>query len=70
MAYPYFNNLAPGPDPYPLSKKEECMNHGRGERTDHLPIFYKTMPERISRLTGTKAISINLRSLRRGFLRE
>ena len=35
------------PDPYPLSKKEECMNHGRGERTDHLPIFYKTMPERI-----------------------
>jgi hypothetical protein len=23
------------------------MNHGRGERTDHLPIFYKTMPERI-----------------------
>jgi hypothetical protein len=41
------------PDPYRLSKKEECMNHGRGERTDHLPIFYKTMPERISRLTGT-----------------
>jgi len=27
--------------------KEECMNHGRGERTDHLPIFDKTMPDRI-----------------------
>lgn len=50
--------------------KEECMNHGRGERTDHLPIFDKTMPDRISRLTGTKAISINQRSLRRGFHRE
>ena len=35
------------PDPYLLSKKEECMNHGRGERTYHLLIFYKTMPERI-----------------------
>ena len=23
------------------------MNHGREERTDHLPIFYKTMLERI-----------------------
>lgn len=22
--------------------KEECMNHGRGERTDHLPIFDPT----------------------------
>lgn len=22
--------------------KEECMNHGRGERTDHLPIFDQT----------------------------
>jgi hypothetical protein len=26
---------------------QALMNHGRGERTDHLPIFYKTMPERI-----------------------
>lgn len=32
----------------PRKWKEECMNHGRGERTDHLPIFdptKKTMPE-------------------------
>jgi hypothetical protein len=24
---------------YSRKWKEECMNHGRGERTDHLPIF-------------------------------
>jgi hypothetical protein len=26
----------------PRKWKEECMNHGRGERTDHLPIFDPT----------------------------
>lgn len=47
--------------------KEECMNHGRGERTDHLPIFDPTkklcQKNRMSRLTGTKAISINQSTL-------
>jgi len=49
------------------------MNHGRGERTDHPPIFDPTklcQKNRIYRLTGTKAISINLRSLRRRLHKE
>ena len=27
---------------FDVTWKEECMNHGRGERTDHLPIFDPT----------------------------
>jgi hypothetical protein len=72
MAYPYFNNLAPGPDPYPLSKKEECMNHGRGERTDHLPIFYKkTVQALLCRNLNVKSATLlNATSSRRIHLQD